>query len=123
MHRYTKRESQAIKYNGRETIAVLTATFSGEGNHLPEVLKRIQHNAQEVTYWFRLHCREDFVGNFAQLNPAAALKDATDHWGDLDRIEVQIGGESWSYSRPFFIAELQHKLLNLTIEDAAAVSE
>lgn len=123
MHRYTKTATQAIKFNGRETTATMTATFSGDGHHLNDVLKRIRDDAQEVDYWFRLHCREDFVGNFAQANPAAALKDASDHWGDLDKIEVQIDGETWTYSRPRFIAEMQHKLLNLTIEDAAAVAE
>jgi hypothetical protein len=101
----------------------MSAAFAGDGHHLNDVLKKITVTATEVDYWFRLHCREDFIGNFAQSNPAAALEDACKQWPDLDRIEVQIDGEAWTYSRPKFIHEMQHKILNLTIEDAAAVSE
>lgn len=123
MHRYTKTTTQPIKYNGKEATAIMSASFAGEGHHLNDVLKRITATATEVDYWFRLHCREDFIGNFAQSNPAAALEDACNQWPELDRIEVQICGEKWNYSRPKFIHELENRLGNLTIEDASAVAE
>lgn len=123
MHCYTKTTAQPIIYNGEEATATMFAYFSNEGHNLNDVLKSINATAAEVDCWFRLHCREDFVGNFAQSNPAAALEDACKQWPEIDRIAVRIGGESWAYSRPKFVHELESRIGHLTIEDAAEASQ